>query len=36
MAEVLENKKSEEIPEIMDSRQKAAILVVSLGADRAS
>lgn len=36
MAEALENKKSEEIPEIMDSRQKAAILVVSLGADRAS
>ena len=36
MAEALENKKSEEIPEIMDNRQKAAILVVSLGADRAS
>lgn len=36
MAETETNKTSEEAAEFTDSRQKAAVLVVSLGADRAS
>ena len=36
MAETAENRNSEENAELTDTRQKAAVLVISLGADRAS